>query len=120
MFKVIVAGSRTFSDFDLMCEKMDYFLQTVNDDIEIVSGLVPGADSLGTKYAKKRGYHVREFPARWNTFGKRAGYLRNIEMAEYADACVVFWDGKSKGTKHMITTAKQYKMPVRIVRYESE
>ena len=34
--------------------------------------------------------------------GKKAGYLRNVDMAEYADALVAFWDGKSKGTGHMI------------------
>lgn len=120
MFKVIIAGSRTFQDFDLLCEKMDFFLQAINDDVEVVCGMAAGADLLGKKYAEQRGYHVREFPAQWDTYGKRAGYLRNAEMAEYANACIVFWDGQSKGSKHMIDTAKKNKLPVRVVRYDSE
>lgn len=73
MFKVIVAGSRTFNDFDLLCEKLDFFLQAINDDIEIVSGMAAGADTLGVKYAQKKGYSVQEFPAQWDALGKRAG-----------------------------------------------
>ena len=63
------------------------------------------------------GYSVKEFPAQWNEFGKRAGYIRNEEMAKYADACVAFWDGESKGTKHMIDLANKHKIEVRVIKY---
>ena len=46
-------------------------------------------------------------PADWDLDGKSAGFKRNVKMAEYADALVAFWDGESKGTKHMIETAKE-------------
>ena len=39
-------------------------------------------------------------------------------MAKYADACIVFWDGISKGTEHMINLAKQYNIQLSIVKYE--
>lgn len=118
--KVIVAGSRSFTDLELLKEKCDYYLSDAvasNYDIEIVSGTAKGADKLGEEYAKKRGYHIAFFPAQWKTHGKRAGYLRNQEMADYADALIAFWDGESKGTKHMIDIANKKGMPVRIVKY---
>lgn len=74
-----------------------------------------GADSLGEQYAKERGIPVRYFPADWQTLGKSAGYQRNVQMAAYADALVAFWDGQSKGTKHMIDTARRHKLDIRII-----
>jgi hypothetical protein len=46
-----------------------------------------------------------------------AGYLRNIQMAEVADAVVVFWDGESRGTKMMIDIAKDYDLSLRVIKY---
>lgn len=84
-------------------------------DVEIVSGAARGADALGERYAAERGLAVKQFPADWDRYGRSAGYRRNAEMAEYADAAVVFWDGKSKGSKHMINLAKEKGLPVRVV-----
>lgn len=115
--KLIIAGGRYFNNYELLKEKVDYFLSNESGDIEIVSGKARGADSLGEKYAKEKGYPVKEFPAKWNEYGKRAGYLRNEEMALYATHCVCFWDGKSKGTKHMIDLAKKSNLNLRVVSY---
>ena len=57
------------------------------------------------------------FPADWDLEGKSAGFKRNVKMAEYADALVAFWDGESKGTKHMIEIAKEKGLDIRIKRY---
>jgi len=86
-------------------------------DIEIVSGTARGADSLGAKYAKERGYTVKEFAPQWDKFGKSAGYKRNAEMADYADALIAFWDGESKGTNHMINLAKEKNIKIKVVNY---
>lgn len=83
-------------------------------EIEIVSGCANGADKLGERYANERGYAIKRFPADWETFKKGAGHIRNEEMAKYADALIAFWNGKSKGTGHMIDLAKQYKLKVKI------
>ena len=56
---------------------------------------------------KSKVIKIKYFPADWNTYGKSAGFVRNIEMAENATALIAFWDGKSSGTKHMIETAKK-------------
>lgn len=74
-----------------------------------------GADLLGEKYAVERGYHVDRYPADWNGLGKRAGYIRNEQMARNADALVAFWDGQSRGTKHMIDLASRYGLKIRII-----
>ena len=116
MFKVIIAGGRNFNDYQLLCKTCDHMLSK-QSDIEIVSGKARGADSLGERYAKERGYQVKEFPAQWDKFGKSAGYKRNAEMADYADALIAFWDNQSTGTNHMINLAKEKKIKVKVVNY---
>ena len=117
MFKVIIAGGRDFSNYELLKTKLDKILSNINQPIQIVSGTANGADTLGERYAKERNYQIKQFPANWNTYGKRAGYLRNEQMAKYADACVCFWDYQSKGTKHMIELSKEYNLKLRVVKY---
>jgi hypothetical protein len=113
-FKVIIAGGRTFNNYDLLCQNCDKAL-SLQTEIEIVSGTANGADKLGEKYAKENGYSIKQFPADWNKYGKSAGYKRNEEMAKYSDALIAFWDGNSKGTKHMIDLAKRYGLKVKVV-----
>lgn len=49
--------------------------------------------------------------------GKSAGIVRNIQMRDYADALICFWDGKSTGTAHMIKAAESKQMKIRIIKY---
>ena len=119
-FRVIVAGSRNFSDYQLLEQKLDLlFSQKYGpaDLPEIVSGLAAGPDSLGVVYAQRHGLAWKPFPANWDKYGKGAGYRRNEEMAAYADALVAFWDGKSKGTAHMIDCMRKRGLPVRVIRF---
>ena len=104
MIKVIIAGGRNFEDFNKLCRVCDVFLQDQNK-VEIVSGAYKGADLLGERYASERNYSINQFPADWRRYGKSAGLKRNAEMANYANILIAFWDGKSKGTKHMMDTA---------------
>ena len=115
--KVIIAGGRTFKDYDLLCRKADVFLSR-QSEIEIVSGAAKGADKLGEKYAEERDFSIKRFPADWGTFGNAAGYRRNVEMAVYGDALIAFWDGSSKGTEHMINIAREQDLKIRIVTYK--
>lgn len=117
MFRVIIAGGRNFNDYKLLCEVMDILLSNITDTIQIVCGMARGADTLGERYAKDRGYEIAYFPADWETYGKSAGYKRNEQMAQNADALVAFWDGVSRGTKHMINLANKYGLNVRIQRF---
>jgi len=111
--KVIIAGGRDFNDYNKLFQFCDKILSKQRE-IEIVSGTANGADKLGEKYANDNGFSIKQFPADWKKFGKSAGYKRNAEMAEYGDALIAFWDGKSRGTKHMIDLAKRAELKVRI------
>lgn len=118
-FRVIIAGSRDFSDYDFLRNTMDYLLQNITDrKIIIICGMARGADTLGEQYAKFKKYEIRYFPADWEKFGKSAGYIRNKQMAQNADALVAFWDGISRGTKLMIDLANEYKLDIRIKKIE--
>ncbi len=120
MFRVIVAGGRDFSDYVLLKQTMDILLSNIKEDITVVCGKARGADTLGEQYAKERGYAVAYFPADWDKYGKAAGFIRNEQMAQNADALVAFWDGRSRGTRNMIELARQYNLKVRIKRYGGE
>ena len=114
--KVIIAGGRNFENYQLLKFKCDEILKNIVVE-EIVSGKATGADTLGERYAKERGYRVNPFQADWDKYGKSAGYKRNEAMANYADCLIAFWDGKSKGTGHMIDLARAKKIPIRIIKY---
>ncbi len=120
MFRVIIAGGRDFDDYDMLVKTMDMVLQNITDEIQVVCGMASGADTLGERYAKERGYKVAYFPADWKKYGRAAGFNRNVEMAKNADALVAFWDGKSKGTKHMLDIAQRYGLRVRLKPYKKQ
>jgi predicted Rossmann fold nucleotide-binding protein DprA/Smf involved in DNA uptake len=114
--KIIIAGTRTFNNYQLLKEKCNHLLSN-QTSITIISGTAKGADKLGEQYAKEQGHSLLLFPPLWDTQGKQAGIKRNIAMAQEADALIAFWDGKSKGTKHMIQTAREKGLPVRVIYY---
>ena len=115
--KLIIAGGRTFTNYQKLKQTCDEFLQD-QKNIEIVSGAYyRGADKLGEQYAKERGYKLTQFPADWNKYGRAAGPKRNEQMANYADTLVAFWDGESKGTLNMIKLANQNKLSVTVINF---
>lgn len=113
--KIIIAGSRDFNDYETLKKVCDFMLSR-QDEVEIVSGTARGADLLGERYAKEKGYPIKQFPADWSK-GKGAGYIRNEDMAKYSDALIAFWDGKSKGTEHMINLAKKHGLKVKVQKF---
>lgn len=116
MFRVIIAGCRYYSDYETLKTYTDYVLSNIQEEIQIVSGCASGADSLGERYAREKGYSLMRFPADWGKYGRSAGIRRNKQMALYADALIAFWDGVSRGTKNMIEEASAQGLKVRIKR----
>ena len=114
--RVIVAGSRGFFDYDLMSRELDKLFneskQFAGHNIKIISGMADGADSLAIRYADERKLTKILFPANWKRFSRVAGFLRNEDMLSVATHLVVFWDGTSSGTNHMIEIAKAKGIPV--------
>ena len=116
-YRLVIAGSRDFNDYALLSKAVDKHLGDKSDDVKIIiiSGTAPGADQLGERYAKERGYKLECYPADWGHYGKAAGSVRNMNMANVADGVIVFWDGESSGTKNMIETAKAKNIPCTVV-----
>ena len=116
-YRLVIAGSRDFNDYALLSKAVDKHLGDKVDDakIIIISGTAPGADQLGERYAKEKGYKLECYPADWGHYGKAAGPVRNMNMAKVADGVIVFWDGESSGTKNMIETAKAKNIPCTVV-----
>jgi hypothetical protein len=115
---VIVCGSRHWQDRERIADRLfDLSLETENLGCTIVHGNAKGADKIAAQEAPKIGLLVEAHPADWEHHGKRAGPIRNIEMADAgADLCIAFWDGQSKGTNHMLTVAQERGIPVEVIR----
>lgn len=121
MFRIVVAGSRSFQNYKAAEE---IFLSALSkrklNEIEIVSGGAKGADAFGEYFAKKYGCQLKIYPADWERYGKRAGYLRNRQMAENSDATILFWDGVSRGTADMFNQTLRENHPLFVVYYDKE
>lgn len=117
--RLIVAGGRDFNDARLLSNTLFALAEEVGADvgIELISGMARGADRLAYEFAKMHNVVCHEFPANWDKYGKSAGYRRNEEMAKFADMALVFWDGKSRGTGHMIDSMQRMNKPVQVIRY---
>jgi predicted Rossmann-fold nucleotide-binding protein len=126
MFRVIVAGSRHFADYDLLRDRLDAWLsRRLAETAEVlggrvpavlvVSGGAPGADTLGERYARERGLLWVRFPADWAGLGPAGGPARNAEMARNADALALF-DGGGPGSRSMRGIAGRAGLPVKSVR----
>lgn len=119
-FFCLIVGSRGFTDYKKMEEITNYLLKN-KKNIVIVSGGAKGADFLAKKYALEHHLLYKEFPADWDKYGKRAGYIRNEEMHKYLSkqkqkGVIAFWDGQSKGTSHNFDLAKKYKNNIKIIK----
>lgn len=102
--RTIIAGSRDCNDMDKLLEALEVcgWIPSV-----VISGCARGADKLGERWAELLKVPCEKYPANWDLYGKSAGYRRNEEMADNADALIALWDGESRGTKHMIDIAKR-------------
>jgi len=118
-FKLIIAGGRSYADRDTMVREVNKVWAEAlpNRALIVISGMARGADSMAHSIAVSSGVAVQKFPADWDKFGKSAGYRRNVQMAEIADGLLAFWDGKSRGTKHMIDIATERGLFVRVITY---
>lgn len=104
--RLLIAGSRTINDYDMIRDVVDWFIRDrglSERTVFIVSGLAwKGPDNVAIEYCRKRGYKLLGYPANWDLYSKRAGMIRNAEMAKIVTHGVVFWDNESSGTKNMI------------------
>lgn len=107
--RLIIAGSRDFKDRNLIEEMMFQYTMAYGK-FELVSGTARGVDQISGNIALEMRIKIHDYPAYWDTFGKAAGYIRNVKMAKNATALLAIWDGTSKGTKHMIDIAIKHRL----------
>ena len=116
LVKVLVCGSRDWADkdhiadvlADLACER----------NVEVIHGGARGADRMAGEVAALYGYRVRVFPADWDSHGRRAGIIRNLQMLdENPDRVIAFQRNGSRGTQHTVDEARRRAIPVEV--YES-
>jgi hypothetical protein len=104
--KTVIAGSREILDnsinYSILTSVIKDLPWTISEDI---SGMAHGVDTLGERWAKNNNVPINKKPADWKTYGKRAGIIRNSQMAREAEAVLCLWDGVSRGTKNMFETA---------------
>lgn len=123
LYRVVCCGSRLqvkgraeFDESVLLWDSIYARLRQLPLGTEVIHGGAQGVDVLCGKAAAVLGLAVTVYPADWETHGKRAGVLRNLQMLDqWPNLVLAWWDGKSKGTLHTITEARKRKIPVEIV-----
>ena len=100
MMRVAIIGSR-----NLMINDLERYLP--ENVTEIVSGGARGIDSCAREYAKSNGIKLTEFLPDYKKYKRGAPLKRNLEIIDYAETVIAFWDGKSKGTEYVIKSCKQ-------------
>ena len=117
---IMIVGSRAIDNYDFVKENVDQYIKEKNieDKITIISGGARGVDSLAESYAEEKGYDFKCFPANWGQFGRAAGPIRNRKMVNYikkhGGVCLVFWNGKSTGSKEDIELCKKNRVECKV------
>ena len=120
--KTIVTGSTSLTsmDNDIVKKAIE---EAINESGFDVSEIVVGDEMEGVSYLADQLSNDLELDstifesmdASYKEGTLISKQIRNVEMAEYGDQVIALWDGKSQGTEHMITIAKQKGMNVHIV-----
>lgn len=114
--KLIIAGSRTFNNYELLKNEVTKYLSDLNTtEVSIICGMAKGADLLGVRYAREENLEIIKMPANWDKYKKSAGYVRNSEMGNIADAAIIFWDESSHGSKNMLNIMQKLNKPCKVV-----
>lgn len=109
--KIIIAGSRTISDINILIKAIKLSAIEITSNDEIVSGGARGVDTLGEQYAKQNNIKLTVFKPDWNKYGIKGGVIRNTRMSKYADCAIVVHCG-SKGSIDMVNKMKKINKPV--------
>lgn len=121
---LMVCGSRTLTEPHQVARifsELDHLIDTLDPhryhNVCIISGGAYGADHVAEWYALSRGYFLQVFPAEWDKHGKVAGFIRNTIMVKHATHVAAFLDmtQKSNGTRHSISEAQKYGVPLTVV-----
>ncbi len=110
--KLAIIGSR-----ELIVHDLEKYLP--KEVTEIVSGGAKGIDACARAYAKANSIKLTEFLPEYEKYGRSAPLKRNIQIIDYADEVLAFWDGSSKGTSFVIQTCQKRQKKITILRLEN-
>lgn len=106
--KLLIAGSRQIENFDIS--------PYISKDVDtILSGGAKGIDSLAEEFADKNNLSKIILRPKYDLYGKAAPLKRNELLVNMADRILVFWDGKSRGTKYTIKYAKKTDKAITVI-----
>lgn len=124
--RILVCGGRDYTDRDFVfntlyniCDEFnlwtpaDEYGNTLPAPVTIIEGAARGADSIAGDWAVVNWTGLEEYPADWEKHGKKAGYLRNVEMLEKGKPDLVVSFPGGEGTRMMIELAKEKGIEVR-------
>lgn len=106
--KVAIIGSR-----GLKIDNIEEYLPS--ETTEIVSGGARGVDANAREYAEKMRIKLTEFFPEYGKYKKGAPLRRNLQIIEYSDIVIAFWDGSSKGTKYVIDHCRKTNKKVMVI-----
>lgn len=120
-YRVLVTGSRDWSNADLIRHHLTRAWLTVEGPFTVVHGACPtGADWMASDWvanmleADMGDVREEAHAANWQLEGKRAGFIRNARMVNLgADVCLAFIRNGSRGASHTAALAEQAGIPVR-------
>ena len=112
--RVAVIGSR---DYPRLSD-VDGLVATFSPEVVVVSGGARGVDQRAVACATTRGLKTEVFSADWETHGKKAGLLRNVEVIQTTQRVYAFWDGVSTGTAHALDVATKRGIPTEVHRWQ--
>ncbi len=114
VFYLVVSGSRHFSNSPLLASHLSAALRK-QPGLVLVCGSGKGCDTLVRQWAASHKVPLLVAPAHWSSLGKAAGPIRNQFMLSMAQGVLAFPLAGSKGTAHVIRSAKQLGLPLRVV-----
>jgi hypothetical protein len=118
--RIIIAGSRNFTDYALLKQTMNALTFRLGS-VVVLSGHAEGADQLGEQWAQEWYYAYEIYRPDYDLYGKKEAPLRrNEEMAKNADCCVCFHADNSPGTGHMIATAEKHGLKLRVIKVKGK
>ena len=121
--KILVCGSRTITNKDLVWGCLDRFVDKIIPTIDdvcfltVITGGANGTDTLAHAWAQARHHRTLVMRANWNEDGKRAGFIRNERMLQAGPNYVFgfFGETRTQGTLHMLHISKRAGIDTRFV-----
>ena len=112
--KILAIGSRTYGNYNAVRKHLEQLMRE-HPNATLITGDATGADALVRLWAKQNRRKCEVYRAEWETYGRRAGPIRNAQMVESADYCIAFTTGQTRGTADTLRRAIKKGIPAREV-----